>query len=588
MFRVFSQLGWFFKEERKRYTIAISLLILVGIFDIVPPRLVGLAIDDMYLGTMTSDRLVMYIAILMGVTVTSYTLTYHWMYKLFGGGYLVERKLRSRLMAHLLRMSPPFYEKNRTGDLMARATNDVKAVSITAGFGVLTLIDASAFMLTVVVTMVILIDWKLTLAAMLPLPIMAYIIKLLGSKIHTRFMEAQSSFGQLNDRVLESVAGVRVLRAYVQERADETRFQEMTEDVYGKNMNVARIDALFDPVIKILVGMSYLIGLGYGSYLVFQQDITLGDLVTFNVYLGMMIWPMFAIGELINIMQRGNASLDRLNETFNYNPDVVDKKDAESAKKPDPNEFKAYSFTYPSNDQPGLHNLDFSLQKGQTLGVVGKTGSGKTTLVKQWLRYYPVGGGSWTIGGKDVADQPVDTVRAWTGYVPQDHILFSKSVRENIAYGKDEVSDEELDKAIQLAALDQDLPFLQDGLETLVGEKGVALSGGQKQRISIARAFVLDPDMLILDDSLSAVDAKTEARIIENIRSERKGKTTIITAHRLSAVQHADVILVLDDGHIVEKGTHDELMARGGWYATQYVHQQATSSYLQEVEKDEE
>jgi ATP-binding cassette, subfamily B, multidrug efflux pump len=583
MLSVFSKLMWFFKENWKRYAVAIFLLIIVGILEVIPPKLVGMAIDHIHLGTMTMEKLVQYISFFVVLTLVVYCITYVWMYQLFGGAFLVERKLRSKFMSHLLKMTPTFFEKNRTGDLMARATNDLKAISVTAGFGILTLIDSSVFMLTILFTMGFLISWKLTLAAIIPLPFMALLMNIYGKKIHARFMASQDAFGDLNDRVLESVSGVRVVRAYVQERADMERFHQMTEDVYKKNLKVAIIDSLFDPTIKVLVGISYLIGLGYGAYLVFNQGITLGELVSFNVYLGMLIWPMFAIGELINIMQRGNASLDRLEETLSYEEDVANPTEPIDINSPNQIQYQEVTFRYPSSKQDNLQNVQVNLLQGKTLGVVGKTGSGKTTFIKQLLREYPTGAGELSIAGVAIEQQSLDQVRGWIGYVPQDHFLFSRTVKENILFGQENASESDLQKAIDLAAFRKDLDSLPEGLETLVGEKGVALSGGQKQRISIARALIKNPEILILDDSLSAVDAKTEKRIIDNIRSERDGKTTIITTHRMSAVQHADHIIVLDEGRIVEEGTHEKLIENAGWYKEQYIRQQTESEAEEEV-----
>lgn len=583
MFTVLKKLSWFFKENWKRYCVSITLLIIVGLLDVLPPKLIGMAIDDIHVGVINNEKLIQYLGILLFIMVLSYGITYIWMYQLHGGAFLVERKLRSRFMQHLLKMTPGFYEKNRTGDLMARATNDLKAISTTAGFGILTLVDSSVWMLTLLMTMGVFISWKLTIAAIIPLPVMAIMMKIYGKRIHARFMEAQDAFGELNDRVLESVAGVRVIRAFVQEKADHDRFHQLTEDVYHKNINVAKIHALFDPTIKVLVGISYLIGLGYGAYLVFHQTITLGDLVSFNVYLGMLIWPMFAIGELVNIMQRGNASLDRVNETINYKQEVDNPSIPVKIAAVDRIDYQQVTFRYPSSKNDNLQEVNVHLIQGQTLGIVGKTGSGKTTFIKQLLRQYPLGAGDIFISGVSLEKQAINQVRSWIGYVPQDHVLFSRSVKDNILFGKKDASDQELETAIELAAFRKDLEMLPEGLNTLVGEKGVALSGGQKQRISIARALIKDPELLILDDSLSAVDAKTEKKIIDNIRRVRKDKTTIITTHRMSAVQHANHIIVLEEGGIVEEGTHEQLLKCKGWYHEQFIRQQIAGKVEDEV-----
>ncbi|MED3690365.1 ABC transporter transmembrane domain-containing protein [Peribacillus butanolivorans] len=574
MFAIFKKLSWYFKEQWQRYTWAILFLCLVNIMEVIPPKLIGNAIDDMNNGNMTQEGIMKYVIYLLIVLCVSYLFGYLWSYLLFGGGNLVERKLRSGFMGHLLKMTPAFYEKNRTGDLMARATNDLKAISLTAGFGILTLVDSVLFTITVVIMMGATISWQLTIAAVLPLPIMGLMMQIYVKKIYKRFTDAQAAFGNLNDKVLESISGVRVIRAYVQEREDEKRFDEMTEDVYRKNLEVAKIDALFDPTISIIIGISYLISLGYGAYLVFQQTITLGGLVSFNVYLGMLIWPMIAVGELINVMQRGNASLDRVQDTLSYEADVKNSLKPERISNPEDIKFDQVSFTYPSSTVVNLSNISVQLERGQTLGIVGKTGSGKTTFVKQLLREYPLGNGEIAFSGMPLEKLELEDIRKWIGYVPQDHFLFSKSVRDNILFGKLDATEDELAEAIRLADFEKDLTMLPKRLETLVGEKGVALSGGQKQRISIARALIKNPEILILDDSLSAVDAKTETTIIENIQNERSGKTTIITTHRLSAVQHADRIFVLDSGEIIQEGTHEDLLKQNGWYREQYERQQ--------------
>ncbi|KYC65859.1 ABC transporter ATP-binding protein [Heyndrickxia coagulans] len=577
MFSVLGKLGWFFKAYWKRYAIAVLALSVVNLLEVLPPMILGDSIDKIFTGEMTAHIFSLYIGVMLAIAAALYGLTYIWQYNLFGGAFIVEKMLRSRLMNHFLKMAPPFFERNRTGDLMARATNDLRAVSQTAGFGILTLVDSTMYMLTIILTMAVLISWKLTLVSILPLPFLAAGIKVLGEKIHKRFTVSQDAFGDLNNRVLESVAGVRVIRAYNQEKADVSRFRAMTEDVYQKNIAVEKIDALFNPLTKIITGMSYTIGLAYGTYLVFHQQITLGNLVSFNVYLGMLTWPMFAIGELMNVMQRGNASLDRVNETLRYAEDVKDPENPKTVEQPDIIEFADYTFHYPKSREENLKHIHLKIKKGETVGITGKTGSGKTTLIKQLFREYPLGSGRLLVSGVPIEQLSKEEVLGWIGYVPQDHVLFSRTVKENILFGTDSAGEAELQKAIRTASLEKDIEMLPDGLETLVGEKGVALSGGQKQRISIARAVIKDPEILILDDALSAVDAKTEASIIANIRKERKNKTTIIATHRLSAIEHAQWIVVLDNGLITEEGTHEQLLKNKGWYYEQYMRQQLKS-----------
>ncbi|RCX17086.1 ATP-binding cassette subfamily B protein [Fontibacillus phaseoli] len=578
MFSVLKNLGWFFKREKRRYIIGLILLIVAGIIELAPPRLLGSAIDEIVAGTVTWNSLTIYILLIIAVLAVIYLITYIWMHKLFGGSNLVERLLRTRFMNHLLGMTPPFFERSRTGDLMARATNDLRSVAATVGFGMLTLTDSTAYLSVIFIAMSTLISWKLTLAAIIPLPFIALAMKIYGRIIHERYTLAQDAFGDMNDQVLESVAGIRVIRAYVQERNDEKRFEEITNDVYQKNLAVAKVDAYFEPTIRLCVGLSYAIGLTYGIYLVFNNELTLGDLVSFNMYLGMMIWPMFAIGELINVMQRGGASLDRVNETLNVRPDVEDPEHPVDIAKPESIEFKDVTFRYPTSTINNLENIGLTIRRGETLGIVGRTGSGKSTLLKQLLHEYPSGSGELAISGVPIGQIALNRLHGWIGYVPQEQVLFSKTVRQNIQFGLSDAPDEVIMEAIRTAAFDQDLGTLSDGLDTLVGEKGVALSGGQKQRVSLARAFIADPDILILDDALSAVDARTEARIIGNIRSKRSGKTTLISTHRLSAIEHADWIVVLEKGRIIEQGTHETLLQSGGWYREQYERQQVESN----------
>ncbi|MCF3942000.1 ABC transporter ATP-binding protein [Oceanobacillus alkalisoli] len=574
MFAVFKKLDWFFKYYWKRYSFAVIALCTASAIGLVPPKLIGFTIDQIHYNTLTMELLQSIILLLIILLVAHYTISFLWDYTLFGGAVILEKWMRTKLMTHFLKMTPTFFGKYRTGDLMARSTNDLKAISQTAGFGVLTLVDSSIFMLMIIAMMGFTISWKLTLAALLPLPVMAIVMNKYGAAIHARFMKAQDAFGEMNNDVLESIRGVRVIRAFVQEVQELQRFDKMTEDVYLKNMEVTKIDALFEPTMKILVGLSYTIGLGYGAFLVFENQLTLGDLVTFNVYLGMLIWPMFAVGELINILQRGNASLDRVNATLDYKADVTNPETAQKINSVSSINFKQVCFSYPGTNYHQLYDIDLHVPKGATIGVVGKTGAGKTSLFKLMLRQYPGMQGEIVISGIPIGELNLAELRSWIGYVPQDQMMFSKTIRENIQFGHSEATDEPIYRALDLACFLDDLKQLPNGLDTEVGESGVTLSGGQKQRVALARAFVKDPEILILDDSLSAVDGKTEAMIIKHLRNERKSKTTFIAAHRLSAVTHADHIIVLERGKIVEEGTHEELLKSNGWYKQQYEQQQ--------------
>lgn len=575
MFTVFKKLSWYFKEQWVRYTLAISALIVANVFAVMPPRIIGNAIDLIQYDLLTRERLYEIIFYFLLLIIAYYTVSFFWDYTLFGRAILLERKMRSRLMHHFMKMTPTFFGRFRTGDLMARATNDLKAINMTAGFGILTLVDATVFMGFIIAIMLFTISWKLTLAALIPLPIMALIMQKYGKLIHERFMKAQAAFSDLNNDTLESIQGVRVIRAYVQETQDVKRFNHKTEDVFQKNIAVAKLDALFDPTIQVLVGLSYATGLGFGSYLVMTSELTLGQLVSFNVYLGMLIWPMFALGELINVMQRGNASIDRTEEILSQEQDVKDPVNPADVKHPEVIQFNELTFRYPESKVDRLIDFSLTIKQGETIGIVGKTGAGKSTLFRQLLREYPPASqGSLTINGIPIENFSLEKTRSWIGYVPQDHILFSKTVRENILFGNNEATDEEIYDILEMASLKEDIDNLPNGLDTIVGESGVTLSGGQKQRVSLARALIKNPEILILDDSLSAVDGKTEMKIIEHLKRERAQKTTLIAAHRLSAVKHANQIIVLEDGRIIEHGTHDELVRLNGWYASQFAAQQ--------------
>lgn len=567
-------MDWFFRERLKEYILAIVCLIAVNVVVVIPPWLIGKAVDEIYQGTLDYRSLFYYITALLLLSATNFGFNFLWIYHLFNNAILLQREVRRRLMEKLLRMTPAFYEKNPTGDLMAKATNDLTAIAEMAGYGVLALTDATTYMGTIVFMMGQFISWKLTLVSLIPLPILAVSSKYVGDLIHKRYLASQNAFGEMNDKVLEYIVGVRVVRSYVRERSTQEDFFRMTQKVYEKNMAVERLGGLFIPSVKWMSSLSYAIAISYGAKLIAGGQITLGNLVSFNVYLNYIIWPMLAIGEFINTMQRGHASLDRVTATLEYPEEIVSSETDVCLQKAEQIEFGSYDFTYPQSEVQNLRQINLKISKGQTIGIVGQTGSGKTTLIRQLLREYPKGQGTLSVSGIDIDRVDRDSLLRLIGYVPQDHMLFSRSVRENILFGNESASEEELMAAIRAADFEKDIRQLPQGLQTMVGERGLSISGGQKQRLSIARALIKNPEILILDDSLSAVDAKTEAGIVKNIRRDRSEKTTLIVTHRLSAVQHADEIIVLEDGAIKERGTHEQLMSQKGWYREQFDIQQ--------------
>lgn len=572
--KVFIDLWWYFKKEKISYGLGVLILFAVSILTLVPPYIVGVIVDQIELDALTGEQLVRWLVFLFIIGIATYVLRYIWRLLIFGASIRLARLLRNQLYEHFTNMSRRFYQRKRTGDLMAHSTNDIKAIEQTAGVGVLTLVDSLTMGGMVIVTMAATINWKLTLICLIPMPFMALSTSYYGFLLHKRFAIAQAAFSSLNDKVQESMTGIRVTKAFGHEQEEIAAFRKKSDDVVKKNIAVARVDALFDPTITFIVGISFFLAVFFGARYVIADEMTLGQLTSFTIYLGLLIWPMLAFGWLFNIVERGRASYERVSSLLRIEADIIEEENAYTHLPKGNISYQIQQFSYEEGTNATLKNIQFSIKQGKTLGVVGRTGSGKSTLLKLLMREFDLSEGKVLIDGKSVTAYSFDVLRQTIGYVPQDHFLFSATIADNIAFAKPNASLQEIIEVSKLACIHEDIIRFPEGYETIVGERGVTLSGGQKQRISIARALILEPEILILDDSLSAVDAKTEEGILNALRKNRKNKTTLITAHRLSAIKHADLIIVLDEGTIREQGTHEELMLANGWYRRMYEQQQ--------------
>ncbi|WP_247922244.1 ABC transporter transmembrane domain-containing protein [Streptococcus sp. oral taxon 431] len=569
---IIQKLWWFFKLEKRRYLVGIVALVLVSVLNLIPPMVMGRVIDAITSGRLTQDELLLHLFYLLLAAFGMYYLRYVWRMYILGTSYRLGQIMRSRLFEHFTKMSPAFYQNYRTGDLMAHATNDINALTRLAGGGVMSAVDASITALVTLLTMLFSISWQMTLVAILPLPFMAYATSRLGRKTHKAFGESQAAFSELNNKVQESVSGIKVTKSFGYQSDELASFQEVNDLTFQKNLQTMKYDSLFDPMVLLFVGSSYALTLLVGAFMVQAGQVTVGNLVTFISYLDMLVWPLMAIGFLFNITQRGKVSYQRIESLLSQESPV---KDPESPLEGIENGRLDYAIDrFAFEDEETLRDIHFSLEKGQTLGLVGQTGSGKTALIKLLLREYDVDQGAIYLNGHDIRAYRLADLRSLMGYVPQDQFLFASSILENICFGNPDLPFSAVEEATQLAQVYQDIQAMPEGFDTVIGEKGVSLSGGQKQRLAMSRAMILNPDILILDDSLSAVDAKTEFAIIDNLKETRKDKTTIITAHRLSAVVHADLILVMQNGQIIERGTHEDLLALDGWYAQTYQSQQ--------------
>lgn len=587
MFQIFKKLGWFFKLRWKTYTLAIGGLIACALLSAAIPLIIGNLVDEMARGSITWTSLTQQTGLLLAIGIVMYGLRYMWRSNLFGNSTLLEAIMRNRLFDHFTKMDQKFYGQYRTGDLMAHATNDLAALRFVAGGGIITLTDSLSITVVTLFSMIFIIDWQLTLFTILPFPLLIFVAQYLGKLINKYFRESLKAFSDMNDHVQESVSGMKVIKAFGEEEEDYLDFVKETDNVVEKNKKVFRIDSAYTPVIDVITGLTYVLTIFFGTYFIQNGRITLGDLIAYLSYLGNMTWPLLAVGRLVNTMERGNASYDRVTDLLSEKASVVN--DPNPVKNLEYNDLKVNinTFSYPDSDAEILSDIHFKLEEGDTLGIVGRTGSGKSSLFNLLVRNFDVESGEILIDNTPLNKIDMTELNDRVGYISQNNLLFSTTIRENIRFGRPNMTQEEVEYYAKVADVHEDILTFSDGYDTLVGERGVSLSGGQKQRISIARTLAMNPEILIMDDALSAVDAKTEQRILTNLREFRQKGITIIATHRLSSIMRADEILVLDNGHISERGTHERLLSLEGWYDNMFRQQQLDQKISESGEDNE-
>ncbi|EPW6425543.1 TPA: ATP-binding cassette domain-containing protein [Vibrio parahaemolyticus] len=570
--RIFWQLRWYFRQKWKHYVGSILLFAVISALQLVPPKAVGMIVDGIVDNTLETNTLIMWLLGLIVLLFTIYGCRILWRIWLFGASWELGTILRNRLYRHLSTQPPRFFERYKTGDLMARGTNDVRNIVMTAGEGVLTAADSVITGIAVLIIMVTQVSWKLTVMALLPMPFLAVIIFFIVRILHQRFRVAQEAFSSMSDMTQESLNGVRMLRAFGLENQEQQRFEDVVDDTGAKNIAVARVDARFDPAIQLTIGLSFLLSVAAGAYLVDKGEITLGDLTAFTMYLGLMIWPMLAFAFLFNILERGSAAWNRLQEIFDEQPEIIGGTQPLD-EKPLPLHIKIDAFHWSKELPPALAAVDVTLEPGKMLGIAGPVGSGKSTLLTLLLRQHDLENGTIQFGDVKIKDAILPQWRNRFAVVNQSPFLFSKSIFDNIALGNPQATKEQVYQAAKFACIHDDIKKFPDGYQTEVGEKGITLSGGQKQRIAIARAMLLNAQVLVLDDALSAVDGRTEHQILKNLETHYRDQALIVIAHRLTALEAADEIIVLNHGHVTERGKHHSLLEHQGWYAEMFQYQ---------------
>lgn len=586
MFAIFKKLAWFFKLRWKAYAIAVSGLIACSILSAIIPLVIGNTVDLMAQGALNWSNLRNNALILLIIGVVMYVLRYIWRTNLFTSSTILESLMRNRLFDHFTKMDQHFYNRYRTGDLMAHATNDLNAIKFVAGGGILTLTDSISITIVTLISMFFIIDWQLTLLTIIPFPLLFVVARYLGKMMNESFRGSLKSFSSMNDRVQESVAGMQVIKGFGEEEDDYVEFTKATDHVVESNRKVNIINSAYTPSIEVITGLTSVLTIFFGTYFISQGRITIGDLMAYFSYLGNLTWPLLAAGRLMNTMERGNVAYDRIEDLLSQEAKVKTPENGIDQLPFEELNVNIESFTYPDATTPALKNIHFTLKDGQTLGIVGKTGSGKTTLFKLLLRHFDVDQGEIKYDGENLREIALPYLRENVGYISQTNLLFSTTVANNIRFGQPEMDQRGVEHYAELASIHEDILEFTEGYETEVGERGVSLSGGQKQRISIARTLAMKPDILYMDDAMSAVDAKTEQQILTNFKAERQGGISLIATHRMSSIMHADLIIVLDDGEITERGTHESLLAENGWYANMYNQQQLEQKITEGSELD--
>ncbi len=563
--------GPYLWRHRTGLALGMSALILKDIIGATLPLVIRSGIDALTHGFRLS-LVFEFAALLVGLSVVKGIFQYWMRVILIGISRDIEYDLRNDLFSHLVTLSSDFYSKYRTGDLMARSTNDLNAVRMMLGPGVMYLTE-TLFTAILTIGVMLSVDWRLTLISLVPAPLVSLVVLLFGRRIHDRFESIQKMFSDISSRVQENLSGVRVIRAYAQEDAELRKFELLNRDYVGENIRLARLSALFMPLLQALIGMGFLIVLFAGGYQLLEHKISMGSFVMFNTYMGMLVWPMIALGWVVNLMQRGAASWDRIMELMHQRPSIAKKEwlAREAAEATGALRFQDVEVRYPAGC--ALKNVDLEIPSGTTVAIVGHTGSGKSTLVSLIPRLIDPTRGVVSLDGVDLRNLDPEWLRRQIGFVPQETFLFSATLGENIAFGVDGATESAIARAAGLAGLGPDITGFPDGFKTMIGERGLTLSGGQKQRVAIARAIMRNPRILILDDALSSVDTLTEERILTGLANIMQGRTTILISHRVSTVRSASRIFVIEHGEIVEQGTHSELIGTGGYYADLYQKQ---------------